>query len=139
MTAQINAYIGFNGKCKEAMTFYQQCLGGSLSLTSVGESPMADQISMPKDKIMHAVLLREGVVMLMASDMSGQQIVHGNNINLMLNCSSEEEINSFYSKLSEGGQVTHPVKEESWGALFGHFTDKFGINWMLNFQKNAAM
>lgn len=137
MPAQINAYIGFSGNCKEAMTFYQQCLGGSLSLVTVGESAMADQMPDAKDQIMHAMLVREGLVMLMGSDMAKEQIVSGNIINLMLNCSSDEEINTFFSKLSEGGVATQAPKLESWGDIFGHLTDKFGINWMLNYNKNA--
>ena len=135
MTTQINAYITFNGNCKEAMTFYQKCIGGTLSLTTVGESTIADQMPGAKDMILHSMLMREGVVMLMASDNMGAQVTSGNNINLSLNCSSEEEIHSFFTKLSEGGNVDHPLSVEFWGALFGHFTDKFGIRWMLNYEK----
>jgi len=60
----------------------------------------------------------------------------GNNIALSLNCSSEEEINTFFSKLSEGGKIIDPLKQQFWGAMFGVFDDKFGIRWMLNYDKN---
>ena len=136
MTPEINAYVNFSGNCKEAMTFYQECIGGTLFLMTVGESPMAAQLpAEARDNIMHSTLMREGVMMLMASDAAGTQMTKGNNISLMLNCTSEQEITSFFAKLSEGGNVTHPLKEEFWGAVFGHFTDKFGINWMLNYEK----
>ncbi len=64
--------------------------------------------------------------------------IKGNNIALSLNCSSEDEINTFYSKLSAGGKILEPLKDSFWGSLFGCFTDKFNIMWMLNFEKGAA-
>ncbi len=128
-------YLNFNGSCKEAMTFYQQCLGGSLSLMTIGETPMAEQMPHMKDAIMHSTLLREGVVLLMASDGMGSQLQNGNTVTLMIDCASESEIRALFPKLSEGGNVTHPLQDEFWGAIFGHFTDKFGTNWMLNYQK----
>ncbi len=138
MTAQINAYLYFNGNCKEAMTFYQECLGGALSLMTVGETPVAEQMPEAKDKIMHANLMREGVLLLMASDNIMGTTKTGSQIELSLNCTSESELNSFFSKLSEGGKVSHPVSKEFWGALFGQFTDKFGIAWMLTYDEKFA-
>jgi PhnB protein len=55
--AQMNAYLHFNGNCREAMTFYKECLGGELNMQAVGESPMAAQ--MPPQihtNILHASL-----------------------------------------------------------------------------------
>lgn len=134
----INAYLTFSGNCREAMTFYQECLGGELSLQTIGESPIADQ--MPehmKDCILHAVLVN-GDLALMASDMVGEQrLIRGNAVSLMLNCSSEEEIRRYYSALSVGGQTTHDLEDTFWGALFGDLTDKFGTQWLLHFDKNA--
>ncbi|RZK51082.1 MAG: VOC family protein, partial [Pedobacter sp.] len=56
--ANINSYLTFNGNCKEAMSFYQDCLGGELTFQSIGESPMGN--NMPQimaNKILHAVLI----------------------------------------------------------------------------------
>jgi PhnB protein len=58
---------------------------------------------------------------------------------LSLSCSSAEEIKSFFSKLSKNGKVSHALKEEFWGATFGVLTDKFGIRWMLNYDKNQNL
>lgn len=133
---QINPYISFNGKCREAMTFYKDCLGGELTMQRLGDSPMP----CPKgteDQIMHSSLTRNGTVLLMATDMTGNDGFHkGNNISLSLNCSSEEEIKTFFSKLSEGGTVLDTLKDQFWGAIFGMLTDRFGIVWMLNYNKN---
>ena len=73
----------------------------------------------------------------MGSDMVGPDGFNkGNNIALSVNCSSEEEINTFFSKLSAGGKIIDPLKVQFWGAIFGVLTDKFGINWMFNYDKN---
>jgi PhnB protein len=134
---QINSYLTFNGNCREAMTFYQECLGGELFLQTIGESPMADQLPpQMKESILHATLTK-GALIIMASDMVSEQgLTKGNNVSLMLNCSSEDEIRTFYQKLSDGGEARHPLENTFWGALFGGLTDKFGILWLLNFDKN---
>lgn len=131
----INSYLRFNGNCKEAMHFYQDCLGGELTMQKVGESPMAD--SMPQqmqDKIMHASLKNEMFV-IMGSDLCDESgVIKGNNISLLLDCDSEQQVRSFYKRLCEGGKPTHPLEKTFWNALFGDLTDKFGINWMFNYQ-----
>ena len=133
---QINSYLTFNGNCREAMTFYKQCLGGELVLQTVGESPMADKMPpQMKKSILHSTLTR-GSLVLMGSDMVGEQgVIKGNTVSLMLNCSSEEEIKNCYSNLSKGGEATHPLENTFWGALFGDLTDKYGNHWLLHFQK----
>ncbi|WP_259067564.1 VOC family protein [Mucilaginibacter sp. X4EP1] len=134
--ASINPYVGFNGECRKAMEFYKECLGGELFFQTVGSSPMAEQCpSGMKDNILHSSL-SNGSMVLMATDMvTPDGYTKGNNISLSLNCSSEEEINTFFTKLSAGGKVLDPLKEQFWGAIFGALTDQFGINWMLNCNK----
>lgn len=134
---QIIAYLTFDGNCREAMTFYQECLGGELMLQTIGETPLADQIpDSIKGYILHSSLTKGGLSLL-ASDMvpeSGLEV--GNAISLMLGCSSEEEIRHCYEKLSAGGQATHPLEDTFYGALMGDLTDKFGNHWLLNFDKS---
>ena len=131
---QINSYLTFNGNCREAMTFYAACLGGELGLQTIGASPLADKMpAKMKDCILHATLTN-GAILIMASDMVGDKgLIKGNAVSLMLNCSSEEEIRDFYSRLSDGGEPTHPLEISFWGALFGDLTDKFGNQWLLHF------
>lgn len=133
----INSYLTFSGNCREAMTFYQECLGGELHFQTIGESPMASQ--MPVDMtsyILHATLTK-GDVVLMASDMVPEGgLIVGNSVSLMLNCSSEKEIKNLYEKLSAGGKATHQLEETFWGALFGDLTDRFGNHWLLHFSKD---
>jgi PhnB protein len=134
--AQINAYLSFNGNCREAMTFYKECLGGKLALQTIGESPMANQMPQEmKECILHATLTTEDFV-IMGSDMTPETgLVKGNAISLMLNCTSETDIRLAFDKLSDAGTIKHPLEDTFWGALFGDLTDKFGNNWILNCDK----
>ncbi|HZY35146.1 MAG TPA: VOC family protein [Mucilaginibacter sp.] len=133
---QINAYIGFNGDCRKAMEFYRDCIGGELSVQTMAESPMAGECAPGmKNSIVHAALIK-GPLTLMGTDMIGPDgYIRGNNVALCLNCRSEEEINSFYLKLSAGGKILQPLDRSFWGDLFSCFTDKFGITWMLNYHE----
>ena len=111
------------------------------AMQTVGGSPIEAQCpAAMKESILHATLQKEGLV-LMASEMTGPgRFSEGSNhIALSLNCSSEEEINTFYANLSSGAQIIHPLRMEFWGAIFGVFTDKFGIRWMLNYDKNVKL
>ena len=84
---QINAYLTFNGNCREAMNFYKNCFGGDLSLQTVEGSPMEGQFPPEaKKQILHASLMHDGLVLL-GSDVSGAGgVVKGNSISLSLNC-----------------------------------------------------
>jgi PhnB protein len=136
---QINSYLTFNGNCREAMTFYKECLGGELELQTIGESPMADKMPpQMKKSVLHSTL-KKGSLVLMGSDMVGEPgLIKGNTVSLMLNCSSEEEIKNCYEKLSKGGEATHPLENTFWGALFGDLTDKYGNHWLLHYQKTQS-
>jgi PhnB protein len=138
---QINAYLNFEGNCREIMTFYKECLGGDLNMQPIEGSPIEAQCpAVIKGHILHASLCKDGLL-LMGSDMQepGGKFIKGNNIALSLNCSSEEEINTFFLNLSTGGKVSHALTEQFWGATFGVLTDKFGIRWMLNYDKNQKV
>lgn len=133
---QINSYLTFSGNCREAMNFYKDCLGGELTLQTIGESPLADKMPpQMKECILHATLIKESLVLL-GSDMVGEKgLIKGNSVSLAINCSSDEEIQSFYEKLSAGGSKDHALEESFWGATFGDLTDKYGNHWLLNFEK----
>jgi PhnB protein len=133
---QINSYLTFSGNCREAMEFYKGCLGGELFFQTIGESPLADKMpAQMKDSILHSTLTN-GALVIMASDMVGDDgLLKGNAVSLMLNCSSEDEIRTFYRALSTGGKATHAIENSFWGALFGDLEDKYGNHWLLHFDK----
>lgn len=131
--AKLNAYLVFNGNCKEAMEFYKGYLGGELQLNTVGGSPVAAQMPAEmQDKILHS-MLTSGDIVLMGSDMvTAEGHEHGNTISLCLVCNSDQELDMLLSKFSEGGAVTQPPRQEFFGK-FGTLTDRYGFNWMFLF------
>jgi PhnB protein len=137
--ANLSPYLAFNGNCREAMEFYKSALGGELNLMTIGSSAVAAQMPpAAHDNIMHADLVR-GDFRLMAADSFGtESLTAGDNVSLMLDCSSAEEIEMLFSNLSQGATITQPLKDEFWGATFGMLTDKYGIHWMFNHQKDQT-
>ena len=97
--AEFNAYLKFNGNCREAMSFYQDCFGGEVNVMTVGESPAKDQMPVEMhDKVMHAQLT-SGSIMIMGSDLVDDAgFIHGNTVSLVLVCRSEEEIESLFAR-----------------------------------------
>lgn len=136
--AQINSYLTFNGNCREAMTFYKECLGGELSFQTIGESPLSEKMSAKMKRcIVHATLKNDKLVLIGSDMVCEKGLLKGNAISMMLNCSSEKEIKISYKKLSQGGEKTHPLEETFWGAVFGGLTDKYGNHWLLNYTREA--
>jgi PhnB protein len=136
---QIHCYLSFDGNCREAMTFYQSCLGGTLYLQTIGESPMAERLPAEmRDNIIHSSLINDNLVVL-GSDMAANTgIVFGTSVSLMINCSSEAKIRSFYDSLSQHARASKPLEHTFWGALFGEVTDKYGVQWLFNFDTNQS-
>ena len=134
--AQLSPFLRFNGgKCREAMTFYKTCLGGELDFMTAGESPMAKDMSKEKhDLVMHSTLKKGGWT-LIGSDMMRDKAVIGDNVGVSLDCESEKELRGIFAKLEKGGNVFMAPEEQFWGGVFGMVTDKYGVEWMLNFQK----
>lgn len=133
--ATIHPYLTFGGNCSEAMNFYQGCLGGRLTMQTVADSPMSDEWAEDmQGNVLHAMLVNDNLVLL-ASDMTTVPLTHGNTVSLSLTCSSEHEINKYFSNLSKDGMVTHPLHDFFAGRL-GALTDKFGISWLLFMEKH---
>ncbi|MFV8344759.1 VOC family protein [Flavobacterium sp. ZB4P13] len=142
--ASINPYLVFNGNCEEAFLFYQSVFGGAFSYigrfkdippnTEGCESGSEED----SEKIMHVSLPIGKGTILMGSDnnSSSKEVVFGQNISVSINTESKEEADKLFNGLSAGGTVTMPMNQTFWGAYFGMFTDKFGINWMVNFDEN---
>jgi PhnB protein len=129
--SKINAYINFKGNCREAMTFYQSCLGGELNLQVVKESPMAAMFPPEfQDGILHASL-EGGELTLLGSDMPDDAIGNdGGPVSLMLICAGKAELHATVAKLGANGKIVHPV-ETFYAGTMGNLIDKFGIRWGL--------
>jgi PhnB protein len=130
---EVNAYLHFDGTTRQAMQFYQQCLGGELTLM-----PMPDDKGQPSTdpnaRLMHSQINYKGQSILMAADMASKEVTAGNNASVAITCESVEEIDRLFAALSDGGQIRQPLITAPWGARFGMFADRFGIQWLLNCQ-----
>ncbi|HSC52685.1 MAG TPA: VOC family protein [Phnomibacter sp.] len=141
--ASINPYLTFDGTCEAAFNFYQSVFGGAFPYIGKfkdmppmeGAPPLSAEDA---EKIMHVSLPISSETILMGSDSlpsMGQPTVVGNNISISINTASREEADKLFNGLSAGGQVSMPMNSTFWGAYFGMFADKFGINWMINFDE----
>ena len=132
----ITPYLTFDGSCREAMTFYQQCLGGELSLMPFS-AQMPDLPPGSEHRTMHAYL-KSGPVVVMGSDtMPGTTLTQGDNFSINIDCESLDEIERLFATLGEGGRVTMPLENTFWNARFGMLRDRFGVNWMFNYELSA--
>jgi PhnB protein len=130
---RINPYLRFNdGKCREAMNFYKDAIGGELTLQTVGESPMASEMPESPEKIMHATLNNGDKAIILASDMMRDKATIGDHMAVSLNYDTVEEGRKAFDALSKGGEPFMPFEKAFWGDYFGVFTDKYGIEWMIN-------
>jgi PhnB protein len=128
-------YLAFDGNCAEAVRFYEQALGGKLEvLTTVGDSPMADQA--PKEhahRILHARLALPGGGLLFAGDAPVQVPYEGvKGVSLTLNYDTADEARAVFDKLAAGGQVTMPMQGSYWAKAWGMLVDRFGVAWIVN-------
>ncbi|WP_346985712.1 VOC family protein [Chryseobacterium sp. POE27] len=142
--ATVNVYLTFNGNCRQAFEFYGSVFGVEIPyMGTFGEMPPMEGKETPeedKDKIMHVTLPISKETVLMGSDTGGEWASHfkeGNNFSISINAEAKEEADKLFNGLSEGGNITMPMADTFWGAYFGMFTDKFGINWMVNYDDPA--
>ena len=130
MTSKLNPYITFDGNAREAMEFYQSALGGELAVNTFAEfgSPGPEG-----DQLMHANLETPDGLTLMASDTPpGAEPSSGSSISVSLSGDDADKLRGYWDKLTEDAKITMPLERQVWGDEFGQFTDKFGIQWMLN-------
>ncbi len=139
---RIHTYLTFKGNCREAFEFYRSCFGGAYqSFNTFAEGPADMNISEEqKDLIMH-VSLPIGASVLMGSDSAdgfGPPTVIGNNFSLSIQPGSRAEADDIFGKLSDGGSVTMPIQRTFWGAYFGALTDRFSVNWQVNYDLSSG-
>ncbi len=134
--AQLNPYLMFDGNCREAMEFYRTCLGGELSIMTVGQSPMKDDVP-PEvhNQVLHSMLQKDNMVFMASDKVMPGPYIQGNTVTLCINGGSLEELRPLFTQLSAGGTMGHELKAEFFG-IYGDFVDKFGMNWV--FQTDNA-
>lgn len=136
--ALINPHINFNGNAEEAFNFYRSVFGGEFA-TIVRfkdiSSPEYTVAEKEADKIMH-IALPIGQNVLMGNDvpeMMGRVSEEENRSKISISAESKEEAEKLFNGLSAGGTVEVPLDESPWGSYFAMFRDKYGIEWMVDF------
>ena len=141
--AAINPYLMFNGTCEEAFLFYKSVFGGEFPyIGKYKDAPAEEGEGLSEEalnRIMH-VSLPIGNTILMGSDSHPRygDVGFGDNFSISINTESTEEADRIFNGLSAGGKVEMPMNKTFWGAYFGMFKDKFGVNWMVNFDENEG-
>ena len=139
--ASTSTYLNFSRNTEEAFNFYKSVFGGEFvgginRFAQVppqpGQPPMAEA---DKNLIMHIALKILGGHMLMGTDAPesmGFQLNKGNNVYISLHPDTRAEADTLFAALSAGGKIEMKLQEMFWGDYFGSFTDKFGVQWMIN-------
>ena len=132
MGTSLNPYLSFRGNARDAMEFYKEVFGGTLTISTYADLHASTDTS--EDKlVMHADFEGSNGIRLMAADMPNRMEFHaGNNFSLSLSGESEAELRGYFDKLSAGGSETMPLEKAPWGDIFGMCTDKFGTQWLVN-------
>ena len=140
--AHINPYIHFNGNAEEAFIFYKSVFGGEFAkimrykdLSSPGYAVAENDAN----RLMHIALPIGKSNVLMGSDVleiMGQVTENDNRNTISISTESREEADKLFNGLSAGGKVEMPISDGPLGAYFGMFADKFGVEWMVDFDTN---
>ena len=144
--ARVVTYLNFPGNTEEAFNFYRSVFGTEFSgkgIQRFGDIPKSDNqpeiAESIKKMILHVELPILNGHVLMATDAPeemGFKLESGNTMHISVEPETREETERLFAELSADGTITMPLEEMFFGALFGSFTDKFGINWMVNYQLN---
>jgi len=139
MATKLNPYLSFRDNARQAMEFYHAIFGGRLQMQTFGEAHASED---PADanKIMHSELAADNGILFFGSDIPSKMAHHtgANNISLSLTGEDEAELSGYFEKLSAGGSVSVPLAKAPWGDTFGMFTDKFGVDWLVNISGQRA-
>jgi PhnB protein len=134
----INPHINFNGNAEEAFNFYKSIFGGEFEKIIRFKDISGPEFPVPEkeaNKIMH-ISLPIGKNILIANDVPesmGRVNENENRSKIFVSTESREEADKLFNGLSAGGNVEVPIVDSPWGSYFGMFRDKFGIEWIVDF------
>ncbi|MEQ8471738.1 MAG: SRPBCC domain-containing protein [Marinoscillum sp.] len=141
--AGVATYLNFNGNTEEVFLFYQKVFGGEFTGKGIqrfedfsfeGQPPLDES---NRKLIIHVELTILGGHRLMGTDAPesmGFKLNPGNNMHIHLEPGSKEEADRLFNELSEDGIVEMGMQDMFFGSYYGAFQDKYGINWMINYQ-----
>lgn len=135
--ATANIYLTFNGNCEEVFTFYKSVFGSEYSTFSRFSDVPSEHTLSDEDakKIMHVSLpIGEGTALMASDTTEGMgKVSEGTNFAISISTDSEAEATKLFMGISAGGKVTMPLAKTFWNAYFGMCTDRFGVQWMVNY------
>lgn len=140
--AKLNPYLNFDGTCEEAFLFYKTVFGGEFlgEISRFKDMPGSEDELPEQDanRVMHVALPIGGDVLMGSDIYTGgiHHLIEGNNNYISIFAESREEADRLFNGLSEGGAVLVPIQDVFWGDYYGQLKDKFGIFWMINYNKN---
>lgn len=142
--AQINPHVMFNGNTEEAFNFYKSVFGGEFAMVvrfkDMPGGPNSMWTESEANNIMHIALPIGKNSILMANDVPsglGQVNENENRSKISVNAESKEEADKIFNGLSAGGQIEMPIGDSPWGTYFAMFRDKYGIEWMIDFDAKS--
>ncbi|MBE1446272.1 VOC family protein [Paenibacillus sp. OAS669] len=129
MSMRSTSFIMLDGQAAEAIQFYQEALNSKLLFkTTYGEGKDADGLPEEvKTRISHAVLQTGENDLMVADIFPGQPYVIGDQVNICITATQQNEIKEMFTKLSEKGQVIFPLQETEFSPCFGIVKDRFNI------------
>jgi PhnB protein len=133
----VDVFINFNGNCREAVEFYAQVFEtGKPQFMTFGDAPPEPGNVLPetaKHLIIHTQLTIMGSRVMFSDIFPGMPFVVGTNISLSVISTNMDEITALFNKLKEGGSIGMDLQETFWSKCFGSVTDKFGLQWLFNY------
>lgn len=139
--AKFHHYLNFNGQTEEAFHFYTKVFDKELHGEVMRFKDVPDLPNLnpgEENKVMHVGFELADGVFLMGTDCLeslGQKAVMGTNQYICIGPDSFEQAERWFNRLAEGGKVGQPLAKQFWGAVYGDLTDKFGVQWMVNFEE----
>jgi PhnB protein len=128
---KVMPYLYFKGGCEPALSFYADCgLGKITALNRYAGTPMAERDGGAwRDKVLHSEFEGPGV-QFCASDGADSEPMKG--CAMFIEHDDPAAAGALFERLSAGGTVHVPWKQQFWGAIYGNFTDQFGVQWAIN-------
>lgn len=131
---QIVPYLFLGGASEEAMTFYQQVLGGELQISRFSDMPDPEVEFTQEDasRVMHAQLVWDQGILMASDGCPSDPPRPMDGCSVMLSFDDLDRARQVYESLGEGGIVIMAWEPTFWARGFGMFKDRFGVSWMVN-------
>ncbi|MEG0240003.1 VOC family protein [Anaerorhabdus sp.] len=134
----VDVYFNFDGNCLEAVNYYATIFDVDATITKFKEMPsnpgfpMSDEV---KERVIHANITVEGSQLRFSDTMPGMEYIVGNNLSILINSKDEKKLTNWFNKLAQDGFIIMPLGETFFSGLYGFVTDKFGVGWQFNLEK----